>query len=252
MLNTIVIDSDGSAIDHFITRLRNLEENVNVLARLSSVHETIDYFSKAPYGDIIFCEVGLDDGSAFTIFNRINIVIPVIFMSTGSQHMMEAFEYNAIDYLLKPVNEHDLARALLKYHKLKEHFTRHPLVSEVIPYVNGRKKTRLIARRGMENISLRLEDIVLFYTENKIVYIIDQHGKKYIADKPLAQIYDELDPALFYRANRQYIINVNFIRGFKAHDKVKLLVELTPPDIHHNIIVSQEKAPAFRQWIYSV
>lgn len=252
MLNAVMIDEDGYASDHFINSLINVEGEVKVLARLSSVYESLNYFSRLHYGDIIFCEVELYDGLAFEIFDKVNLSIPVIFMSSSDQHMTRAFSYNAIDYLLKPIHEYDLQKTLLKYHKLKEHFTHHPPVSELQYNWNKPKKTRLIAKKGMENISLRLEDIVLFYTENKIVYIIDQGGKKYMADRPLAQIYDDLDPALFYRANRQYIINVNFIRGFKAHDKVKLLVELTPPDIHHNIIVSQEKAPEFREWIYSV
>ena len=252
MLNAVMIDEDGHASDHFINSIISIEGDVKMLARLSSVHESILYFSRLHFGDIIFCEVELFDGLAFEIFDKVSLSIPVIFMSATDQHMTRAFAYNAIDYLRKPVHEYVLQKALLKYHKLKEHFTHHPPVTEIQYNYSRPKKTRLIARKGMENISLRLEDIVLFYTENKIVYIIDHSGKKYMADRPLAQLYEELDPALFYRANRQYIINVNFIRGFKAHDKVKLLVELTPPDIHHNIIVSQEKAPEFRQWIYSV
>lgn len=252
MLNVVMIDEDGYASDQFVESLFNVEVDVKVLARLSSVHESLNYFSRLHFGDIIFCEVELYDGLAFDIFNKADLSIPVIFMNASDQHMTRAFSNNAIDYLLKPVNEYDLQKALLKYHKLKEHFTHHPPVNEIQYNFSKPKKTRLIAKKGMENISLRLEDIVLFYTENKIVYIIDQTGKKYMADRPLAQIYEELDPGLFYRANRQYIINVNFIRGFKAHDKVKLLVELTPPDLHHNIIVSQEKAPEFREWIYSV
>jgi len=251
MLKAVVIDSDGPA-DQFISKLICIEENVQVLSRLSSVRESIDYFSRLPYGDIIFCEVQLPDGLTFEIFNKINIDIPLIFMSNYEQFMLDAFEYNAIDYLFKPVTEPDLQKALMKYRRLKEHFTHHPPVSELTPLLKGRKKTRLIARKGLENVSLRLEDIVLFYTENKIVYIIDQSGKKYIADKPLTQLDEELDPQLFYRANRQYIINVNFVRGFKPHEKVKLLVELTHSNIDHHIIVSQEKAPQFRQWIYSV
>ena len=92
----------------------------------------------------------------------------------------------------------------------------------------------------MENISLRLDDVVLFYTENKIVYVVDRWGKKYIADKNLGEMENELDENVFFRANRQYIININFIRGFKAYEKVKLIVDLTLPDLNHCVIVSQE------------
>ena len=109
----------------------------------------------------------------------------------------------------------------------------------------------MIVKKGMENISLRMDDIVLFYTENKIVYVIDRWGKKYLADKNLAEMEEDLDEAVFFRANRQYIININFIRGFKAYEKVKLIVDLTLPDLNHCVIVSQEMAPQFREWMHN-
>ena len=102
----------------------------------------------------------------------------------------------------------------------------------------------------MENISLRLDEIALFYTENKIIYVVDQTGKKYLSDKNLTDLEEELDEGMFFRANRQYIVNINYVKGFKAYEKVKLLVDLTLPEINHCIIISQETAPAFRKWMY--
>ena len=104
-------------------------------------------------------------------------------------------------------------------------------------------------KKGTENISLKLEDVVLFYTENKIVYVIDRSGKKYLADKNLSLLEQELDNSVYFRANRQYIININYVRGFKSFEKVKLQVDLTMPDLNHSIIVSQEMAPVFREWM---
>ena len=102
----------------------------------------------------------------------------------------------------------------------------------------------------MENIAMRLEDIVLFYTENKVVYVIDKSGKKYMADKNLSDLELELDET-FFRANRQYIINLNYVKGYKAYEKVKLIVDLTLPDLNHCVIVSQEMAPQFREWMHN-
>jgi len=102
----------------------------------------------------------------------------------------------------------------------------------------------------MENISLRLEDIVLFFTENKIVYVVDQWGKKYLVDRNLGELEEDLDGAIFFRANRQYIVNINYIKGFKPYEKVKLQVDLAIPDLNYSIIISQETAPAFRKWMH--
>jgi DNA-binding LytR/AlgR family response regulator len=109
----------------------------------------------------------------------------------------------------------------------------------------------MLVKKGMENISLRLDDVVLFYTENKIVYVLDRFGKKYLTDKNLAELEEELDQTSFFRANRQYIVNINFIRGFKSYEKVKLILELTQSDINHSIIISQEMAPQFREWMHN-
>ena len=250
MLNTIIIEDEKSARQSLINALLNIDANVNVVAQLSSVKESIEYFSRAPEADLIFCDVQLEDGLSFEIFSRIEIRTPVIFITGYDQFVMNAFEYNGIDYLLKPVSEDELQKAIIKYRKLEKHFSNQPSLNNLVQYVTTRKKMRLIVKKGMENISLRLEDIVLFFTENKIVYVVDQWGKKYLIDKNLGELEEDLDTSIFFRANRQYIVNINFIKGFKPYEKVKLQVDLIPSDLNYCIIISQETAPAFRKWMY--
>ena len=163
---------------------------------------------------------------------------------------MNAFEYNGIDYLLKPVSEDELQKAIIKYRKLEKHFSNQPSLNNLVQYVNTRKKTRLIVKKGLENISLRLEDIILFFTENKIVYVVDKWSKKYLVDRNLGELEEDLDDNIFFRANRQYIININYIKGFKSYEKVKLQVDLIIPELNYCIIISQETAPAFRKWMH--
>jgi DNA-binding LytR/AlgR family response regulator len=109
----------------------------------------------------------------------------------------------------------------------------------------------MLVKRGLEYISLRLDDIILFYTENKLIYVIDTAGKKYLSEKNLSELEEILDNSRFFRANRQYIINIDFIKGFKTFDRVKLLVDLKVPEINHNIIISQENSSQFREWMYN-
>ena len=111
------------------------------------------------------------------------------------------------------------------------------------------KRARLIVKKGIENISLPLEEIVLIYTQDKIVYVIYRSSKKYISDKTLSELEEELDNRIFFRANRQYIVSINYIRSFKSFEKVKLLLGLVIPEINHSIIISQETAPVFKQWM---
>jgi DNA-binding LytR/AlgR family response regulator len=251
MLNAVIIEDERPAMESLITTLSSITDEVQVIARLGSVKESIEFLSKPSDIDIIFSDVQLNDGLSFEIFNKSNIRIPVIFITGYDEFMLNAFEYNGIDYLLKPVDKESLSKALIKYKMLEKHFANNHSIDGLMKYLGNHKKKRMLVKKGMESISLRLDDVVLFYTENKIVYVLDRWGKKYLADKNLAELEAELDENTFFRANRQYIVNINFIRGFKSYEKVKLILELTQSDINHCIIISQEMAPQFREWMHN-
>jgi len=111
------------------------------------------------------------------------------------------------------------------------------------------KNTRLIIRKGREHIILKVEDVVLFYTDNKIVYLLDNTGGKHIYESNLACLQEQLDPSIFFRANRKYIVNIEYIKSYKVFEKVKLTLEFTIPFADHMVIISQENAPVFKNWI---
>jgi DNA-binding LytR/AlgR family response regulator len=110
-------------------------------------------------------------------------------------------------------------------------------------------KTRLIVRKGDENVALRTDDIAFVYRDNAIVLAVDKDQKKYLCEKNLMELESELDNSLFFRANRKYLVNLNYIKSFKTFEKVKLEVNLVFPSNNHQIIVSQETAPVFKKWI---
>jgi DNA-binding LytR/AlgR family response regulator len=252
MLKAIIIEDEKPAMEMLLHTLIETGVDVQVEAVLSSVAESVHYLSSHPNSDLIFSDVQLQDGLSFEIFKNINTNIPVIFITGYDEFIMNAFSFNGIDYLLKPVNKKELKNALLKYLMLEKHFvSNNDMIRNIVGHFDNRKKSRLVVRKGLEHIALRLEEIVLFYTENKLVYVIDRLGKKYLADKNLGDLEQDLDESMFFRANRQYIVNINFIRGFKTYEKVKLQVDLAIPDLNHCIIVSQENAPQFRQWIFN-
>ena len=249
MKNAIVIEDEKAVAQNLISTLKEVAPDIKIRATLSGVKESIDYLSKDARADIIFCDVQLTDGLSFSIFNEVKIDAPIIFITGYDKFMMNAFEYNSIDYLLKPVCREDLNKALEKYKRLEQHFTQTSVLSNFLQNFNQQKKTRLLVKKGLENISLLLDDVVLFFTENKIVYVIDKTGRKYLTDKNLSDLEADLDNKTFFRVNRQYIINIHYIRSFKAYERVKLQIELTVTDLNYFIVVSQETAPLFRKWI---
>ncbi|HEX2534839.1 MAG TPA: LytTR family DNA-binding domain-containing protein [Chitinophagaceae bacterium] len=251
MTTAIVIEDEKPAAQYLISTLREIEPDIQIKATLTNIEQSIEYLAANGEADLIFSDVQLPDGLSFSIFEQLNINLPIIFITGYDTFMMNAFECNGIDYLLKPVCREDLEKALKKYKKLESHFTPAPQsLDNLLHYLNGHRRRRLVVKKGIEHIALPLDEVALLYTENKIVYVLDRNGRKYLADKNLSDLEAELDGKSFFRANRQYIVNIDYIKGFKPYERVKLQVDLTLPDTSHCIIISQETAPQFRKWIY--
>lgn len=111
------------------------------------------------------------------------------------------------------------------------------------------KRTRVIVRLGTEYFVLSTLEVMMFYTVNKIVFCITSNGKKYVIEGTnLNQLLEELPSQLFFRANRQVIINIHFIQSFKpiGNGRIHINMQL---DISQPIQVSQENASEFRRWV---
>ena len=246
MIRAIIIEDEKIIAEEFGRMLKQSSDDMEIAGTFSSVKESVDYLNSHENPDLIFSDVQLPDGLSFEIFNQVSIRTPVVFVTAYDGFILNAFESNGIDYLLKPVDERDLEKTLLKYRSFKNHFNNH---ERFFKSFSKKYRARLMVRKGIEYIPLRTSEIVLIYTENKLVYVLDRDGRKYITDKNLSELDRELDPAIFFRVNRQYIVNIGFVKSYKAYEKVKLLVDLSMPELSHQIIVSQEMAPCFRKWI---
>lgn len=252
-MNVLIIEDEKPAYECLLSELKAIENNVNVVASFGCVRDTVQWLSHNPSPDLIFMDVQLSDGPSFNIFKACNVTCPVIFTTAYDKYLTEAFEYNSIDYILKPIDQDKLRGAMKKYQGLKQHFLGN--YSTLFNQLNNsqeKKKSRIIVKRGMEFQAIRTEDIVYFFTEHKLVFLVDKDNRKYMAEaNNLAELEVELDTNMFYRANRKYIVNANFIRRFKPLERSKISVELTLP-LDEEIIVSQENSSAFKKWISEI
>jgi DNA-binding LytR/AlgR family response regulator len=251
-MNVLIVEDEKPAFESLLSELKAIEDNVNVVAAFGGVRETIQWLNQHPNPrpDLIFMDVQLSDGPSFNILKSCNVTSPVIFTTAYDKYLTQAFEYNSIDYLLKPIDQEKLKGAMKKYKDLQQHFLAN--YSSLFSYMNNtqeKKKSRIIVKRGMEFQAIRTEDIVYFFTEHKLVFVVDKDNRKYMAEaNNLAELETELDPNMFYRANRKYIVNANFIRRFKPLERSKISVELTLA-LDEEVIVSQENSSAFKKWI---
>jgi DNA-binding LytR/AlgR family response regulator len=248
-MKVLIIEDEKPAIENLVEGLLVIDENFQVTGICDSVQESIQWLSQHPQPDMIFMDIQLSDGLSFNIFKSCAITCPIVFTTAYDKYLTQAFDYNSIDYLLKPINQDKLRNAIRKYKNLQSYFVNNH--SALLDYLNNhdKKKSRILVKRGMEFQAVRVEDVVYFFTEHKLVFLVDKENRKYLAEKNnLSELEEELDKNLFYRANRKYIINANFVKRFKPLDRSKLSVELILP-LNEEIIISQENSSSFKKWI---
>ncbi|MBL0357304.1 MAG: response regulator transcription factor [Chitinophagaceae bacterium] len=248
MINTIIIEDEQTAADNLIRLLKLTKEPINIIAVLDSVHESIAWLGSNPQPDLIFMDIQLKDGNSFSIFEKISISAPIVFITAFDNYLVNAFEQNSIEFLLKPIDEVAILHTINKYKNLKQHFIHR--YKEVANKFKP-KRTRIIVKKGIEYQSILLDDIAYFFTEHKITFLVTKEEKKFMLDQNLKELEEELDPQKFYQANRKFIINIDCIKSYKTFEKVKLSLDLRIP-VNEDIVISQESAPYFKKWISEV
>jgi DNA-binding LytR/AlgR family response regulator len=250
-MKIIIIEDEKPAAEKLLQAIKSIDETVIIEAVLTSVEASVQWLQTHPMPELIFMDIELTDGLSFTIFDACTISCPVIFTTAYDEYWQEAFEHNSIDYLLKPVKQEKLEAALKKYHLLQQHFATN--LKQLLHWQEQGKtepKKRFLVKRGADLLSIKAEDIAYFYATHKLVCLVNFSDQKFLLDKSLADVEKETDPTQFYRVNRKYLVNVNAIKRMKAHQKGKLIVEVQPA-VNEEIIVSQENASAFKEWIGS-
>jgi len=249
-MKVLIIEDELLAQQKLETMLHQLKTDITVLAKLGSVKETIQWLSQNPKPDLAFVDIQLSDDHSFEIFKQFPVQFPVIFTTAFDKYLLESFEFNAIDYLLKPITEEKLTRSLEKIKWLEQHF----LQGNILKLIQQEKKSaglsRVIAKKGTEFIALGVDEIAYFYTEHKIVFVKDFEGRQLIVDGNLSDLEQQLDKQKFFRINRKYLSNLKAIEKFKP-DNGKVRIFLTP-EMKEEIHVSKENAPQFRDWISGV
>jgi DNA-binding LytR/AlgR family response regulator len=249
-MKVVIIEDEKPAAEKLHKALLQYNADMNVLATLGSVQEATQWFTQNAMPELIFMDIELTDGLSFRLFENIPVECPVIFTTAYDEYWQEAFEYNSIDYLLKPLKPEKLEAALKKYEKLKQYFTDNykKLMNWQPGAAHTGYKKRFLVKRGTDYVSIKTEEVAYFYAAHKVVCMVDGSGQKFILDQSLADIEMQLDPALFYRVNRKYLVNMSAIKRIKAYPKSKLLLEVAPL-VADEIIISQENVAAFKQWM---
>lgn len=249
-MKVLIVEDEGIAADRLIQLLNQLDSAIEIVEHLDSVKSVVAWFQTNETPDLAFFDIQLADGLSFEIFKQIEVNCPIIFTTAYDQYAIEAFKVNSIDYLLKPMMESDLQRALDKFQKQKQPAPSVD-VSALMQLMQQQSKTykeRFVIKVGEHLKTVLTEDVEIFLSENKATYLLSRDSKRYIIDFTLDQIQDAIDPKSFFRINRKYLIHIDGIKDIITYSNSRLKLEL-----HHfnadDLIVSREKVTLFKDWL---
>ena len=259
-MNVVIVEDEIAASDNLAYLLRKLEPEVEVMDVLDSVQAAVAYFSSHADMDLVFLDIHLADGLSFEIFEKARIQAPIIFTTAYDQYALKAFKVNSIDYLLKPIDGEELAQSLQQFkeqHKSGSADTSGGIdqtqvngLLELLQRKSPAYKTTYLAAQKDGIQPVRTDRIAYFYIDTGVVKCVTFDRQTYVLDCKLEDIEAEVDPRVFYRVNRQYVLHRNAIANIKFYFNGKLIVS-TEPASEERIVVSKAKASEFKEWVGS-
>ncbi len=250
-MNVLIIEDEKPAA----RRLARMLEVLGVKAShtLHSVEESIRWFQNNSHPDLIFLDIQLSDGLSFEIFEVLEIKSAIIFTTAFDEYALQAFKLNSIDYLLKPIDEDELEKAVNKF---KSHHSEVPKIAIdfedikklLVNPVERKYKKRFTVRVGQHLKIIHADDVECFYSENKGTYAATTDGRSYLLDTTLEQLETELTPKIFFRVSRKFFVNINHIKDIISYTNSRLQIKLNK-NLDQEIIVSRERVRDFKLWL---
>jgi len=252
-MKVIIVEDELAASENLAYLLHAIDSNIEIIKVLDCVTDTVKYLSKPNEAELIFMDIHLADGISFEIFEQVKIDRPVVFTTAYDQYALKAFKVNSIDYLLKPIDEDELSEALVQFKEQKGEAQTNVQMEGLLSLINARTKTyktSYLLNHRDQLVPLKTENIAYFYIDTGVVKAVATDSRSFTMDTKLEDIEHELDPALFYRVNRQFIVNKNAILNIKFYFNGKLIVDVAPKP-NERIIISKAKASEFKNWMNS-
>ena len=245
MIKTVIIEDEKPAARK-LERLISLFPDLEVVAMLHSVEEGLEWFQNNAHPDLIFSDIVLGDGLSFDIFEKIPTRSFMIYTTAFDQYTLKAFKLNSIDYLLKPIMEEDLEKAINKFKSfLPSESASNSLEIKSLIKEDKQKLSRILVKIGYNLKIVQTDEVSCFYSENKIVYLQTKE-RNYPTDFTLDELQELLDEKKFFRVNRQFIINSNFIKNIHTSPYYKVEMEFQPEE---EITVSRDRVKDFKDWL---
>lgn len=250
-MNTIIIEDEKPSARRLQRMLNHL--GIDAHTMLHSVEESMAWFQNNAHPDLIFLDIQLSDGLSFEIFEAIEIKSAVIFTTAYDEYALQAFKLNSIDYLLKPIDDDELAKAVTKYQdrlpqKQPVTLDFNDIKKLLVNPIDRDYKKRFSVKVGQHLKLINIEDIECFYSENKGTYLHTTEGRSYLLDTTLELLQHELEPQTFFRINRKFFVNINAIKDMVSYTNSRLQIKLNTYN-EDEVIVARERVKDFKAWL---
>ncbi|SDL09358.1 two-component system, LytT family, response regulator [Catalinimonas alkaloidigena] len=253
-MHVLLIEDEAIAAEKLALLIHRHDPTITILATLDSVKSAVVWLRANPAPDLIFLDIHLSDGQSFDIFQQVEVHVPIIFTTAYNEYAIKAFEVNSIDYLLKPIKPEDVARGLEKYESIRQEwqqqspFHYQELAELINKPTQAAYKQRFLVKVGTKMFSIHVDEIAYFYTADKTVYLMTRDGRHIPIDYYLDQLANLLDPQVFIKANRQYILRHDAIESMHTYSSSRVKVKLIPEE-PREVIISTDKVPQFKEWL---
>ena len=249
-MKVLIIEDEPLVAKDLLKVIGRVAPDAEVMGTLSGVREAHNWFDNNPSPDLVLSDIQLSDGISFEIFESRKLKCPVIFTTAYDEYAIRAFKLNSIDYLLKPIDEKELSTALDKYRSLSEGTT---ITDQLKMLMSGwgkeqkKYKERFLSIQRNSMIPITQQEIGYFHKE-ELIFIHTMSDEKMIGEhQTLDEVESLVDPSVFFRVNRQFIIHLQTVARVKTTHK-GLTVQLKPP-FNFELDISREKATAFKEWL---
>ena len=249
-MKVLIVEDETVAYENLAQMIRSCDPDIEIVANAEGVEQTVRWLQSNERPDLIFMDIHLSDGSAFNIFELMEVEVPIIFTTAYDQYAIDAFKVNSVDYLLKPVKPEALADALAKFRRfslsdLKLYLER---LMELRP--EARYPERMLLRLRDKLIPIAVENVAFVYTADRSTQVYMNDGMCYTSEKSMEQIASQLDPKQFMRVNKQFLLSRHSVKEITIWFDNRLRVNLTvatPEDIY----ISKNKSSEFKAWLIS-
>ncbi len=251
-MNIVIIEDERVTGEELEASIREFAPWETEIFHLRSVRDAVAYFKANPHPDLIFCDIKLGDGLSFEIFAAVEISVPVIFCTAYDEFAIKAFKANGIDYILKPFTSEMLEEAYQRYTSLKDKLTikvseKYTHILDMLSSAESRQAGAILVYYQDRIMPLKLKEIGLMYIENEITQVLTIQGKTYYPNKKLEDL-EKISGEVFFRVNRQYLVNRNVIVDVSSFFSRKFSLNLSIP-FNNKIIVSRDRTPSFLEWL---